>query len=97
MMTHDEMIAVIAHHRDGGVIQCESSKGSNVWLDLETRNISWNFNDNNYRAKPEPLVLWVVMHDQSGEMIGVLRSEESANITASNHQNSTIKKFIEVP
>ena len=48
-MTHDEMIAVIAAHRDGKKIEF-ASFGSKIWDECNPR---WNFLTYNYRVKPE--------------------------------------------
>lgn len=53
-MTHDEMIEVIAAHRDGKKIQAKYQKGQ--WIDITLPPL-WNFEHNEYRIKPEPLTL----------------------------------------
>ena len=58
MMTHDEMIAVIAAHRDGKKIQCQSKDGRDNWFD--TPDPAWYFAFCDYRIKPEPREWWVV-------------------------------------
>ena len=57
MMTHDEMIAVIAAHRDGKKIQCQSKDGRDNWFD--TPDPVWDFAFCDYRIKPEPREWWV--------------------------------------
>ena len=52
-MTHDEIIAVVAAHRDGVAIQCASLNELDVWRDL-VGNPVWNFSSTRYREKPEP-------------------------------------------
>jgi hypothetical protein len=60
MMTHDEMIAVILHHKNGGKVQHTGKHPSLRWHDmLDGQEPSWDFSCLNYRAKPEPLVLWL--------------------------------------
>ena len=52
-MTHDEMIAVIQHHKNGGKVQCRNHH-SNTWHDfLDGIRPSWDFATCDYRAKPE--------------------------------------------
>lgn len=56
MMSHDEMIAVIAAHKEGKMIQCKQSWG---WTDVPTP--MFHFSDFTYRIKPEPRqprVIW---------------------------------------
>ena len=58
-MTHDEMIAVLTHHKNGGKVQCRSHH-SNTWHDFHDGvEPSWHFSTCDFRAKPEPLVLWL--------------------------------------
>jgi hypothetical protein len=59
-MTHDEMIAVIAAHRDGKTVQCKYRNGS-VWKDVQ--NPAWSFGSFDYRIKPEPLECWVNVYE----------------------------------
>lgn len=59
-MTHDEMIAVIAHHRDGGKVEI-ADRGKGNFED--TLNPIWDFNEFDYRVKPEPRSLWISFND----------------------------------
>ena len=52
------MIAVITHHKNGGKVECKC-KGDGVWIrecHLDARG--FNFADFDYRAKPEPMVIY---------------------------------------
>lgn len=55
-MTHDEMIEVIAAHRDGKQIQYRL-KPKGPWRDRTLSNADFNFTDTAYRIKPEQLTL----------------------------------------
>jgi hypothetical protein len=62
-MTHDEMIAVIAAHRDGKTIQyCRAHREN--WVDIESDPV-WDFQFSDYRIKPEPLECWVNTYKNS--------------------------------
>jgi len=54
-MTHDEMIAVIAAHRDGKAVEarCRPTGG---WISASVP--CWDFYRSDYRIKPEPMVIW---------------------------------------
>ena len=56
-MTHDEMIAVIQHHKNGGKIEVRY-RGGRIWEADE--NPLWNFYCFDYRIKPEPVEMWAV-------------------------------------
>ena len=62
MMTHDEMIAVITHHKNGGNVEYKDH-GAETWIKLLTEPL-WNFARHDYRIKPEPRSLWVVRDEQ---------------------------------
>jgi len=57
-MTHDEMIAVITHHKNGGKLEYREH-GNETWTELDCKPI-WNFERHDYRIKPKPRSLWVV-------------------------------------
>lgn len=50
MMTHKEMIEVIAAHKDGRIIQYRRNGMEEHWQDTEPP--CWAFNHYSYRAKP---------------------------------------------
>ena len=54
-MTHDEIIAVITHHKKGGKVEFKTTN-SNFWRLNEKP--AWDFQAFDYRIKPEPLVIW---------------------------------------
>jgi len=95
-MSHDEMIAVIQHHKNGGKVEYRSSS-QNPWKTASTPQ--WEFAIYDYRPKPEPMVLWVVF---IGGLIGdTFRHEDDArrhadDINKRSLQVVTLKKFVEV-
>jgi len=87
-MTHEEMIAVIEHHKNGGKVEYKDH-GAETWIKLLTEPL-WNFARHDYRIKPEPMVIFAEVSYITGQ---VLR----AGIEPMFHlrDNTTIKKFIE--
>lgn len=69
-MTHDEMIAVIAAHRDGKTIQYMwTDELENGWKDFDPgTGPAWNFKGCDYRIKPEPpkpREWWISLRDNT--------------------------------
>jgi len=60
-MTHDEMIAVITHYKNGGKVQIRPINTPN-WFDSDVIQ-SWDFTNVEYRAKPEPQVIYADFND----------------------------------
>jgi len=85
-MTHDEIIKVINHHVKGGMIEYRP-KGLSTWQAAATPN--WDFSRYEFRAKPEPLVIYVEI-----DKLGIRYSTSSAMFVPCN--GGTIKKFVEV-
>lgn len=93
-MTHDEMIAVIAAHRDGKVIElCERHSNTGTGWQLCKKPI-WDFFHYDYRIKPEPRVIWVNEYDGTLGM-NQYNSEENARRAADKHTARQVK-FVEV-
>ncbi len=88
MMTHDEMIAVIQHHKNGGKVEY-MGRAENTWAPVKGDPI-WNFAAHDYRIKPEPMVIFAEVSYINGELL-------RASIEPMFHHgdNTTIKKFIE--
>jgi hypothetical protein len=88
MMTHDEMIAVIEHHKNGGKVEY-MSRAENTWT-LVSGEPLWNFAAHDYRIKPEPMVIFAEVSYITGQLF-------RASIEPMFHHgnNTTIKKFIE--
>lgn len=58
-MNHNDMIAVIAAHRDGKKIECKySHKEHDKWVPVEFPP-SWDFGTYDYRIAVEPRWCWV--------------------------------------
>jgi hypothetical protein len=64
-MTHDEMIAVIQRHKNGGKIEYRL-KADVTWKDAGSP--WWDFDRFDYRAKPEPMVVYVEFHSNGKPM-----------------------------
>jgi len=85
-MNHDEMIEVIAHHKNGGEIEYRL-KNDMTWKDAPCP--WWNFDDFDYRAKPEPMVIYVEFNADGKPMNTELNPYVSPFKRA-------VKKFVEV-
>ena len=91
-MTHDEMIKVIIHHENCGKIEYRS-KLDMTWRDAP--NPWWDFDEFDYRVKPEPLVIYGVY--QNHIVVGVYECKETAEFHINtNGLPAILKKFVEV-
>jgi hypothetical protein len=88
MMTHDEMIAVIQHHKNGGKVEY-MSRAENTWT-LVSGEPLWNFAVHDYRIKPEPMVIFAEVSYITGKLL-----RTSTSLLLHENDNTTIKKFIE--
>jgi hypothetical protein len=62
-MTHDEMIEVLTHHKNGGKVEYKR-KDEARWKQVTTKiGPAWDFDLCDYRAKPEPKVIYADFHD----------------------------------
>lgn len=104
MMTYDEMIAVIAAHKEGKQIECKTKYDVDArWIEpCHIENGNFNFSAFDYRIKPEPLVLWG-LYKPDGSFYGTYRTLESAQDDKKYHDlrypqcdHLTPKKFVEV-
>ena len=93
MMTHDEMIAVIQHHKNGGKVQIQGNINGK-WNDAESPK--FNFLQCNYRAKPEPLVLWSAHYVSGGLCCSFTSESEARKFVTTSIISLTLKKFVEV-
>ena len=79
-MTPREMIEVLQHFVDGGMIEFRSTIVDDddylIWQDAVVP--TWNFDDFDYRIKPKPLELWAVVMDV-GDVLGVFNSNTRAH------------------
>lgn len=88
-MTHDEMIAVIEHHKHGGKVECKSKDGG-LWKEVTTKiGPAWDFYSYDYRAKPEPLAIWAEIIE-NGHIARYTFTESKPCM------GGVIKKFVEV-
>ena len=86
-MTHDKMIAVIEHHKNGGKVEYKSKDGS-LWR--ITKKPMWDFDLCDYRAaKPEPLAIWA-------EIIGNGHIARYTSTESKPCMGGVMKKFVEV-
>jgi hypothetical protein len=85
-MKHDEMIAVLTHHKNGGKVEHKAREG-NFWR--LTKKPTWDFEAFHYRAKPEPLVIWAEITPSCN-----FRKVSFKQFTAID--GGTVKKFVEV-
>ncbi len=98
-MTHDEMIAVIEHHKKGGTVQVRYRAlqigEEHPWTDGEREHIKWDFSNFEYRVKPEPLVFYARIAD--GGRLGCI--EEDRKLVEINYRTfgGRIVKLVEVP
>lgn len=58
-MTIDEMITVLQAAKEGKLIQCreKTDDDSAYWTEGSVGSFVWNFNNYDYRVKPEPMEL----------------------------------------
>ncbi len=87
MMTHDEMIAVIQHHKNGGKVEYKHCDNA-VYVD-DVRP-SWDFSAFDYRPKPEPMTIYAEVSTITG---GIMQASTGPIFHRFN--NTTIKRFIE--
>jgi hypothetical protein len=85
-MTHDEMIAVIAAHKDGKTVQVRCKGSDREWG--YTSGPYWNFADCDYRIKPEPLEYWVNTYKNS--VYNALHPTEDSAKAAANEDTIRI-------
>jgi len=90
-MSHDEMIAVIAHHKNGGKVECILKTNGKSWVEAtHIDDGAFDFIKFNYRIKPEPMTLWLEI--SSGKVV-VTHYEKPETPT---YITTTLKKFVEV-
>lgn len=85
-MTHDEMIAVITHHKNGGKVEHKATNG-NFWR--LTRKPTWDFEAFHYRAKPEPLIIYADINEH-GQVLFCNREDFTTPF------GRKLRKFVEV-
>jgi hypothetical protein len=88
-MTHDEMIAVIEHHKNGGKVEY-NYHSDDRWTMVDGEPL-WNFAKHNYRIKPEPMTLWLEISES-----GSVAATHYTKPTIQAYPHTTLKKFVEV-
>jgi hypothetical protein len=78
-MSHDEMIAVIEHHKNGGDLECTAKTNGVKWA--KPIHEGFDFTSFIYRIKPEPRSLWISFNDRGKPMLAA-ESAEQAEILA---------------
>lgn len=92
-MTHDEMIAVIEHHKKGGTIEVRSRCGPGGWCVASVP--TWDFSRFEYRPKKAPVVMWgVVWEDGIGHPY-VFMERETAERYAEVRGDGRVVKMVE--
>jgi hypothetical protein len=98
-MTHDEMITVITHHKSGGKIEYRL-KADVTWKDAPSP--WWDFDEFDYRAKPEPLAAWIIYNETAQNVLRFCGSSQIPTKLLLEYQRKypdlqiTLKKFVEV-
>jgi len=87
-MSHDEMIAVITHHKNGGEVEFIRPNGT--WAKVAGNAPSWDFQRETYRIKPEPMTLWLEISD--GKVVVTHHEKPLSQMWP----RTTLKKFVEV-
>jgi len=68
-MTHDEMIGVIMHHKNGGKVECRC-KTDGAWIYKQHVDINgFDFSRYDYRAKAEPMVIFAEVSYITGQVL----------------------------
>jgi len=99
-MTHDEMIEVITHHKNGGKVQVREINTPN-WHNCNVFPC-FNFANYVYRAKPEPLVAWIIYNQTSKSILTFCAKYQTPTELLLQYQRKfpdlqiTLKKFVEV-
>ena len=96
-MTHDEMIAVIAAHKQGNQIEISQLDyhGSPVAWSV-CHEPKWNFSGFRYRVKPEPVECWAVVENNGGVLYASIYKSLAVN-ECNGRGNCRIVRMIEAP
>ena len=93
-MTHDEMIAVIMHHKKGGLLETRPRHCGGGWS--VTSIPVWDFNRFEYRPKKEPVVLWGVVWQDGSVSTVHFKTREVAEEYAERLSPGRVFKMVEV-
>lgn len=84
MTDPDHIIAIMQAYKAGKIIQCRQKRG---WINQPTTwstnykpfdVFEWNFNDYEYRVKPEPREFWLAL-DESTDTAGFAWTKREKN------------------
>ena len=92
MMTVDQMIEVLTAYKAGKKIQMH---WRGKWDDCGPHEPDWDFQQFNYRVKPEPKVIWVNEY-ADGSGVGYT-SEASAKDFLGNTHKRVAVRYVESP
>ena len=94
-MTHDEMIAIIAAHKDGKVIEWATKNELPLKWTPKPKALSFNFGTFDYRIKPEPRAIYV-NEMASGNLESCNYMLEQVAKDQARRDGLITRKFIEV-
>ena len=93
-MTHDEMIAVIEHHKNGGRLEMRIKYNIDgrpgEWNDARPVHIKWDFDTFDFRIKPEPVERWAI--EWEDDYFSFYRSKKDAEEDFKEMSN-TVRMF----
>ena len=94
VMTIDSMIEVLQAAKEGKAIQCRlRDHHAHQWTPVNVHDAQWNFSRYEYRVKPEPRTVWLVIVGSAGWYYAY-DSEQSARDNLP--KSGKVVKFIEV-
>ena len=93
-MTHDEMIAVIEHHKKGGILETRPRHCGGGWSPISIT--IWDFSRYEYRPKKEPVVLWGVVWSDGKVSPHFFEKRRDAEEYAKGMDPGRVIKMVEV-
>lgn len=93
-MTHDEMIAVIEHHKKGGKVESRTRHRPGRWSVAHFP--LWKFDDYEYRIRKEPIVLWGIIWSDGLMGSSFFKEREEAEDYAKGMYFNRVFKMVEV-
>ena len=93
-MTHDEMLAVIEHHKNGGTVEARLRGSAERWRVAPFPN--WMFGHYEYRIKKEPVVLWGIIWEGGSVSSTNFRSRKGAEAYTKGMFPGRVIKMVEV-
>ena len=92
-MTHDEMIAVIEHHKKGGLLESRPRHCGGGWSVVSIP--IWDFSRFEYRKKKEPLVRWGIAWEDGYMSPNFFTERENAEAYAKGVRTCRVVKMVE--